>query len=616
MLERQRIYDLDNKTPEVRSDMITTHEFLHKVDIYAENLPHRTADDCPETRVRNQFVKQLERSNNVSRIPRSEVKGYVNFFTVPEYSKQRFRPIRETIDVNNAFPKETLMQLKFPTKQQICELSLHGTHFAAFDAAAWYDQFQYENGIADYLCFRKGRKFYRTNRLCMGQRHGCQIAQTTTLFLIDFPTRRCATAYAYIDNVIFVGSQEDVLHDSREFVARCNRAGVTLNDADKIASDIESCVVQRGEWCGVQLDFVDKTASLINKTLVKVKLSWDNRLNWTNRQFYAHLGLLFWSWNIIDVPVYRFYSMLKFVSSLSRILQADESLWDEKCTVFDSAWPALTTWTDLCLANTPRKIKPSSKPAWFLCTDASAWGWGYRAFNYATGEIRSHGQKWQQWQLDRIFDGNAADKMRHSVYAEPLAIYCSLCHLLKSGDSSTITFAKASDDATCANSAVRMKIGVATDNSSAQHTMNRGFASRSHDINVSIARLREAFPESEFDIDISFVPGHLNPADAPSRGLRDATCFSAPSALPFAPAASSPSSFLPFLSSASSQQQQVPAINNNNFYYNNNNYNNMMNNNNNKFNKYVNNMNAKPGHDSQRDLDYLRRLAENFNQTS
>lgn len=499
--------------------MLESHEHMHNVALYRDNLPKRSANGCLTTKVRDDFIDQLEASGSITQIPRSQVKGWVNFFTVPEFFKKRFRPIRETIDINNTWGKDTLQDISFPTKKQICELVLAGTHHASFDMAAYYDQFAYENGISDYICFRKGNKYYKTNRLCMGQRQGCQIGQTTTLFLMDFQSRRCKVAYAYIDNVIFVGSKEDVKHDSLEFIRRCKIANVTLNDADIFEKKgIDACISQAGEWCGVHLDFAAKKVKLIDKTVQKLTLSWANRSQWTYRQFSAHIGLCFWTWGILDIPLYSYYSLLKFISAASQEMQADESLWDTPCKIYPSALPALEAWTELCLANAPRHVKSSSDPVWFICTDASKWGWGYRAFNYLTGEIRAYGAPWTAAQLEQIFSAGGLNKIKHSVYAEPLAIYNSLCHLLDRSSPSKIHFAKACDDISPPEFDVRMKIGVATDNSSAQHTMNRGFASRSYDINQAIARLRQAFPESDFDIDISFIPGHLNPGDRPSRG--------------------------------------------------------------------------------------------------
>jgi RNA recognition motif-containing protein len=100
----------------------------------------------------------------------------------------------------------------------------------------------------------------------------------------------------------------------------------------------------------------------------------------------------------------------------------------------------------------------------------------------------------------------------NSVYSEPLAIYFSLCHFLKDGEKVKIEFAEEFKNE------LKMKIRVATDNVSAQQTMNRGFASRSFDINEAIKKLREAFPLSDFEFEFCFVPGWCNPADPFSRG--------------------------------------------------------------------------------------------------
>ncbi len=251
------------------------------------------------------------------------------------------------------------------------------------------------------------------------------------------------------------------------------------------------------------------------KTAEKFHISWGNRQVWTWRQFAAHIGLLFWTWGILDVPVHEYYPLLRFISGASRRLQQDESLWDVAAVIDPAAMAVIAAWTALAIANEPRVVKESSAPSWFVCTDASKWGWGYVALNVGTGEIRGHGQQWTREQLCGIFSRSGIHKIKKSVYSEPLAVYFSLCHLLKSDEPKTMHFAKEISEN------LRTKIHVATDNSSACHTMNRGFASRSFDINAQIQNLRRAFPESEFDIDLSFVPGWMNPADELSRGKGD-----------------------------------------------------------------------------------------------
>jgi hypothetical protein len=110
--------------------------------------------------------------------------------------------------------------------------------------------------------------------------------------------------------------------------------------------------------------------------------------------------------------------------------------------------------------------------------------------------------------------------VKKSVYSEPLAVVNSLCHLLKGGSTtSSCKVLSASDPDLHQPEGARTKILLGTDNSAAMHTMNRGFASRSFDINRSIQELKTAFPSSSFDIELRHIPGKENPADYFSRLL-------------------------------------------------------------------------------------------------
>ena len=167
-------------------------------------------------------------------------------------------------------------------------------------------------------------------------------------------------------------------------------------------------------------------------------------------------------------------------------------------------------------------MKTSSDPVWFVCTDASSWGWGYRAFNYSTGEIRRRGASWSKKDRQTLF--SIKDGEKRSVYAEPRAVVMSLYDLFSANSpSTTINFIDAAKDLLPENSveSERVKICVATDNTATLHTFKKGFATRSYDINKSIQDLKTHFPNSHFDIDVSFVPGRINPGDKPSRGLAD-----------------------------------------------------------------------------------------------
>ena len=463
----------------------------------------------PGTGISKAHIERLAEVGVTREITIDEIRGFVRMFTVVEPHKKRLRPIKYTYEANDVFDRETLRQLTFPTKKDICNFVLAGSHFAAFDFAAYYDQFTYDPKVGRFFCFKKGKKYYCLNKLAMGQRQAVQTAESATTLILDFPGRRCKVVRSVIDNVIFVGSYEDVLHDSKIFLERCKIVNAALNDIEQIELEGPDFYIKTvDDWCGVRIDSKNKTVSLTKKTVDKLSASWNNRKNWSWRNFAAHIGLLFWTWGIIEVPIETFHPLLNFISATSRLLQEDVSLWDQPANVFNSVWPNLIEWTNLALNNRPRLVKPSTDLKWYVVTDASSWGWGYVAFDMATGAIQSYGQQWSKDQLAAIFSRRNINKIKKSVYSEPLAIYNSLCHLLQDGSPKDLHI----------SSTDRLRVHVATDNSAAQHTFNRGFASRSFDINKSIEKLRAAFPASDFDISYSYIPGYRNPADVFSRG--------------------------------------------------------------------------------------------------
>lgn len=474
-------------------------------------LKFRDANGTPHARMSHDYVMKLERFGVIRAIRRSQVKGHAKVFLVPEHAKKRFRPIMHTFDVNDAFGKATLRKLKMTGKNDITTFPFKGECCAAFDFKAYFHQFQYGEGVGDLFCFRSNGKFYALNKLAMGQRHAVEIAQSVTDVLLDFPERRCKTVGSVIDNVIFVGSREEVRHDIVIFLERCKLIGAMLNEQEEIeANGIDSCIKTKLEWCGVSLDFANSAVALTEKSLEKTRLSWSNREYWTWRNAAAHIGLMFWSWGILDIPVHEYYVLLRFISHAGQILQADENLWDQRAPIPPSVMKVMEKWTSLIFANAPRTVSPSSDTAWYICTDASRFGWGYVAL-HKSGEIRTHGERWSTEQLQDIYARGGFQKMSKSVYSEPLAVYFSLCHLLKNNNNMDLHFAPEISEN------LRYKIQLATDNVSTKYTLQRGFASRSYDLNVAVRNIRNAFPQSKFDIDFHYVPGKQNVSDPYSR---------------------------------------------------------------------------------------------------
>jgi hypothetical protein len=442
---------------------------------------------APTTKMSDEWIGLLQQHGVVKEVARQEVRGWVHMFAVPEPAKQRFRPIKHTRDVNDAVGKETLMELRFPTKHEICDLVHHGECFIALDFAAYFDQFEYSATVGSRFCFRRGKRYYRLNTLAMGQRQAVEVAACTTARLLDFAPR--SKTASIIDNVIFVGSRADVVRDATIFVERVRAAGALLNED---VSDIDKLVATSGDWGGIHLDFTAKTSCLARKTLDKTECSWRHRASWTWRTLAAHIGLLFWSWQILTLPMPDFFDLFRFVSDFGRRMTDDDARWDEPARVWDSVWPVLEQWTMLVMRNAPRVVPRAERPEWIVCTDASEWGWGYFAVHNVTGVVRMHGEPWSAG-----FKAKYGDRLGVSTFTEPQAVVNSLCHLL--------------------DPTVKQTVRVLTDNTVTQASFQRGHNGHSYHINECMRRLRAYFGD-RLTVDFVYLPGPFNPGDGLSRG--------------------------------------------------------------------------------------------------
>jgi hypothetical protein len=469
------------------ADLRYVRGWLEDVSRYAP-VATRSAWGIPTTSMPPAWVDKLAEHGVVHAIERRDVRGWVHMFAVPEVAKERWRPIKYTRDINETLGKETVMRLTFPSKLDIRELVHHGECFIALDFASYYDHFVYAPEVGARCCFRQGGRYFRLNTLAMGQRHAVEVAACTTARLLDFGPR--SKTAAIIDNVVFVGSRADVLRDAAIFVERVNKVGGRLNED---TSDLAALVQTSGVWGGVQLDFACKTSQLAQKSVEKTRQSWMFRSQWTWRTFAAHIGLLFWAWQLIDVPMADFYPLLRFISHAGALLSANEDQWDAPAAVWPSVWPALARWTRLVFNNHPCVVRKASGPEWLVATDASEYGWGYFAVDNATGAVRTHGAAWSP-----SFRRQFGDRLGASTFSEPQGVVNAMCHLL--------------------DPAKPRRVRVLTDNTATQAIFARGFSSRSFHMNECVRRLSRLFG-NDFVFDFAYLPGVVNPADAFSRGI-------------------------------------------------------------------------------------------------
>jgi hypothetical protein len=443
------------------------------------------------TRFSDAEVDKLIDMGHVAVIDPADVRGEVLVFTVDEVAKGRRRRISHTRSINEHTPrKDPEHPVRMARKTDVIQVVHAGDHMLALDFAGWFDQLSLCDEVSARMCFRVGERHLRLLNVPMGMRQSVGLACAVTERLLDFP-RRSASVLTCIDNVLFVGARDAVLADAAEFRARCIAVGAILNEAEQ---ELEELVVQRGEWCGVDLDLVAKTVRLTQKCVDRTRLSWALREQWTWRGLQSCVGLLFWSYGLIDVPVDQKFALLSFLSRVSADLQQRPELLDTPARIWPSALDDIDDWVRRIEANAPRVVPDRSADfEWVIATDASLHGWGYFALCPATGQTTSYGAAWNADARQQL-----GPLLGRSTFAEPRAVVNALCHWR------------------CPARAHVKRVLVMSDNSATVAAFNRGFSTGSLVMNQQIARLRRSLPS--LDIELRHIEGAVNPADGPSRG--------------------------------------------------------------------------------------------------
>jgi hypothetical protein len=149
----------------------------------------------------------------------------------------------------------------------------------------------------------------------------------------------------------------------------------------------------------------------------------------------------------------------------------------------------LMQWTEEALKNQWREVDDTEEShEYVLVTDASGEGWGAVLLDERTGVVRIAGFPWNT---------AARDQNQKSTYAEPDAIARALCYFFPA-------------DSTA-------KVLILTDSSAAAAAYEAG-RSLSYPVNEALRRVLPVF--KGLRLEVYWIPGVTNVADAPSRGVR------------------------------------------------------------------------------------------------
>jgi hypothetical protein len=485
-------------------DLNTGLSYLLDSSIYASVLPPLSVRQVQRAVIPTNYTEHLLAAGIFEPANPKHVRGSLFVFSTPEFAKKRRRIIQHTKAINESVPAAP--SCSFNTIKYRCQLVHSGSVAGQVDFKAYYTQFPLDPSLRDFFCAKlpvadplSDAPSWKLFRLCVaptGMSHMVFTACMATARLKDF-AHRSAAHDDQIDNVLFVGEPDDVVSDLTTLSTRCDFAGVTINEN---VADPRSLISDSIDWCGLHLDFRDKTVSLTTKVSEKTRFSWSGRTQWSWRGFAAHVGLLFYGAQVIDVPVARYFNLLRFVSHVGYSMQAaGDTLWDSPAEVWPSASADLEAWTAHLLSNNPRLVPKRLDPDILVLVDSSSFGWGYVALDLFSGLIFTHGAPWSS----EFVNHHGADKLLRSAFTEPHGLLLMKRHLIA-----------------CLSTSSRRSFVVGSDSVTAIATFRRGFASRSFDLNSVALQDRSSDDITRHQWDYVHVPGKKNTlADAFSRGL-------------------------------------------------------------------------------------------------
>lgn len=393
------------------------------------------------------------------------------------------RPILEPI-INDLVKElwSSEVSVEFTPKDDIREQVLQSTHAIQFDMTSWFDQIPISEAIRHFFGYNADNCL---SVLAMGYAPSVRVAQSILNALIPDPLPDAVGVASRVDNLRFTGNPADVELAGRLFEARCAQVGAKIGEKSEVDTSYE--------FLGECYDHEKKTRCLTAKTVSKAEFVRDALLESKSRpirQILAFVGLLRYTADVLDIAPAAFYHALREAAGFAAT--GALSGYDSPVTLSDAARLSLHSWAALAAANAPTAVHrplPTSDPDITIFVDASAWGWA--AVSWTRGAV------WpeviaQPWSAQELSTWNLGS----SVAAEPLAFRKAL---------------KA-----CVSTRFR-HVRIFTDHqplvyATARHD-GRAFAYAL--ASVDLHELRKTT-----HVEVHHVPGELNPADQPSRGLK------------------------------------------------------------------------------------------------
>lgn len=483
---------LDNKTPECRSFVTTAFEWLNNANKY-NNIELKPKMARFSQKHFDQMLGYKYKA--LYGLP----EGFVEGFLRVESSKDtkhpyRLRPLFAP-DANEQTATREMLQKLVMSKKESIRLNGAGNPelVVQLDMKSYYDQFPLSEGVKKKMCFLgDDGKVYALERLPMGLRPACEVAQAVTWFLLDFEMDPRVKVNTCIDNIRFTGPKNETTDAIRTFLTRCKIVGAQLDKNPELTDEgITALDERKGDFLGEHYDYVNGTRALTPKTVDKLLVvdKWlkqqveEGDITLTASQFSTLMGLLFWTKQVLDLELASCFHLLRdYRNSCSEAVSGGYGTYT-KLTA--TAKGELKKWLETAIENKAVPMVPPTRdrPTLNIVVDASGVGFGAIATTDFT-DCKMISGAWPEEMLE---------KAQSSVWAEPEGIFMACCRFVRPTDT---------------------HVRIYTDHSPVVYAAAAGYA-KGFSPNLLLKRLRDTFKGVYFEI--VHVKGVNNPADRFSR---------------------------------------------------------------------------------------------------
>ena len=303
---------------------------------------------------------------------------------------------------NRYINKKRLPFLKYMSRLEK-RMALCGKKYVmAFDFKAWFDQIELLPEVQGYHVLRlknpiewegELHSLFVLTKDPMGATHAAHTAQTITWALLEPVYDMMVELVTMIDNVIIASNNEDdFVKAVQTFVARCEKYGAMLNDADDIPRTRDA-ILQAGRntatsWTALLgEEYKDDTVRNTVKCTSHLQAAWerlqqstiDPNITITRRQIAAIASLAFYMAGTLQVGIAQHFHVMRLHSKMA----STPGKWDDKYDISRDELNHLGNMVGPLLVN--KEVKPWAPPLpsnefsdyeAVIILDACGSGWG------------------------------------------------------------------------------------------------------------------------------------------------------------------------------------------------------------------------------------------------